>query len=243
MAISSLLSLLSNLSSSILSKLILVGDFNVNYVSSSSSPFFLELKSFADSYSLSQVISDSTHLSHAGTPSIIDLAFIPSTFTSNYLILPRLSSSDHNAILLSVFLPFSLFRPYKPSHRRIWLYNKADINAINTFLSSIPWNSVLTSDLDSSWLTFKSPFLQVMRICIPSKLLPHSPLPPWINRSFISKIHLRQRLFLKAKSSSSPTLIRSYRSLRNSISSLLKKSKASFFRSLSHLLPINSGVL
>ena len=234
MAISSLLSLLSNLSSSILSNLILVGDFNVNYVSSSSSPFFLELKSFADSYSLSQFISDPTHFSHAGTPSIIDLAFIPSTFTSNYLILPPLSCSDHNAILLSVFLPFSLFRPYKPSRRRIWLYNKADINAINTILSSIPWNSVLTSDLDSSWLTFKSVFQQVMRICIPSKLLPHSPLPPWINRSLISKIRLRQRLFLKAKSSSSPTLIRSYCSLRNSISSSLKKSKASFFRSLSH---------
>ena len=46
-------SLLSNLSSSILSNLILVGDFNVNYVSSSSSPLFLELKSLADSYSLS----------------------------------------------------------------------------------------------------------------------------------------------------------------------------------------------
>ena len=237
MAISSLLSLLSNLSSLILSNLILVGDFNVNYVSSSSSPFFLELKSFADSYSLSQVISDPTHFSHAGTPSIIDLAFIPSTFTSNYLILPPLSSSDHNAILLSVFLPFSLFRPYKPSRRRIWLYNKADINAINTFLSCIPWNSVLTSDLDSSWLTFKSLFLQVMRICIPSKLLPHSSLPPWINRSLISKIRLCQRLFLKAKSSSSPTLIRSYLSLRNSISSSLKKSKALFFRSLSHSSP------
>ena len=237
MAISSLLSLLSNLSSSILSNLILVGDFNVNYVSSSSSPFFLELKSFADSYSLSQVISDPTHFSHAGTPSIIDLAFIPSTFTSNYLILPPLSSSDHNAILLSVFLPFSFFRPYKPSRRRIWLYNKADINAINTFLSSIPWNSVLTSDLDLSWLTFKSLFLQVMKICIPSKLLPHSPLPPWINRSLLSKIRLRQCLFLKAKSSSSPTLIRSYRSLHNSISSSLKKSKASFFRSLSHSSP------
>ena len=93
---------------------ILVGDFNVNYVSSSSSPSFLELKSFADSYSLSQVISDPTHFSHAGTPSIIDLAFIPSTFTSNYLILPPLSCSDHNAILLSVFLPFSLFALTNP---------------------------------------------------------------------------------------------------------------------------------
>ena len=110
MAISSLSSLLSNLSSSILSNLILVGDFNVNYISSSSSPLFLELKFLADSYSFSQVISDPTHFSHAGTSSIIDLAFILSTFTSNYL--PSLSSSDHNAILLSVFLPFSIFRPY-----------------------------------------------------------------------------------------------------------------------------------
>ena len=73
-----------------------------------------------------------------------------------------------------------------------------------------------------------------MRIYIPSKLLPLSPIPPWINRTLISKICLRQRLYLKAKSSSSPSLSRSYRSLRNSISSSLKKSKASVFHSLSY---------
>ena len=216
-AIASLSSVLSNLSSSILSNLILVGDFNVNYTSSSTSPLFLELKSLAESYSPSQVISDPTHFSHAGTPSIIDLAFIPSTFHSNHSILPFVS--------------------YKSSRRRIWLYHKADINSINSLLSSIPWNSVLSSDLDSSWLTFKSIFLQVMRIYIPSKLLPISPLPPWINRALISKIRLRQRLYLKAKSSSSPSLSRSYRSLCDSISSSLKKSKASFFHSLSHSSP------
>ena len=132
-------------------------------------------------------------------------------------------------MLLSVFIIFSLFRPYNPSHCHIWLYNKVDINAIHTLLSSIPWNSVLSSNLDLSWLTFKSLFLQVVKICIPSKLLPHSllphsPRPPRINHSLISKIRLRQRLFHKAKSSSSPTLIRSYRSLHNSFP--LKKSKA-----------------
>ena len=76
-----------------------------------------------------------------------------------------------------------------------------------------------------------------MKIYIPSKLLPLSPLPPWINRALISKIRLRQRLYLKAKSSSSPSLSQSYRSLRNSISSSLKKSKASFFHSLSYSSP------
>ena len=93
-AIASLSSVLSNLSSYILSNLILVGDFNVNYTSSSTSPLFLVLKSLAESYSLSQVISDPTHFSHAGTPSIIDLTFIPSTFHSSHSILPPVSSSD-----------------------------------------------------------------------------------------------------------------------------------------------------
>ena len=76
-----------------------------------------------------------------------------------------------------------------------------------------------------------------MKIYIPSKLLPISPLPPWINRALISKIRLRQCLYLKAKSSSSPSLSRSYCSLCNSISSSLKKSKASFFHSLSYSSP------
>ena len=44
----------------------------------------------------------------------------------------------------------------------------------------------------------------------------------------------RQRLYRRAKSTRSPSLLASYRSLRNLILSSLKHSKASFFRSLSH---------
>ena len=77
--ISLLSSILSNLCYSILSNLFLIGDFNVHYSSSSSSSLFLDLKSIAVSYSLCQVITDPTHFSHSGTPSTIDLVFIPST--------------------------------------------------------------------------------------------------------------------------------------------------------------------
>ena len=83
--------------------------------------------------------------------SLISLLFPQHLLLTTSVTLLPLSSSDHNAILLSVFIPFSLFRPYKPSRRHLAL----DINAINTLLSSIQWNSVLSSDLDSSWLTFK----------------------------------------------------------------------------------------
>ena len=103
--LSVLSSTLQNLRHSVLSNLILVGDFNVHYSPSSSSSLYRDLKSIAVSYSLSQVITDPTHFSHSGSPSIIDLVFLPSTFSSNYAILPPVSSSDHN----SLYLPLHLF--------------------------------------------------------------------------------------------------------------------------------------
>ena len=106
-SLSILSSLLSNLRPSILSNLILVDDFNIDFAPSSSSPRFFQLQALADSYSLRQVISDPTHFSHSGTPSTIDLAFIPSTFQSNHVILPPVSTSDHNSILLFVSLELS----------------------------------------------------------------------------------------------------------------------------------------
>ena len=147
-SLSSLSSLLSNLRPS---NLILVGNFNIHFSPSSSSPLFLQLQSLADSYPLYQVISDPTHISHSGTPSTIDLAFIPSIYQSNHVILPPVSTFDHNSILLSVYLPPSSFLPHvKSSSHRIWLYSQADISKIIDLLSSTPWDTLLSSDIDSS---------------------------------------------------------------------------------------------
>ena len=80
-----------------------------------------------------------------------------------------------------------------------------------------------------------------MKIYIPSKLLPLSPLPPWINRALISKIWLWQHLYLKAKSSSSPSLSQ----LPLSTTPFPPHSKIqSLILSLGlTLLPLNSGLL
>ena len=230
--LSVLYSTLQNLRHSVLSNLILVGDFNVHYSPSSSSSLFCDLKSIAVSYSLSQVITDPTHFSHSDSPSIIDLVFLPSTFSSNYAILPPVSSSDHNSILLSVSPPSSFHHSPKPTRRRVWLYSQADLSKINNLLSSTSLD--LSSDIDAFWLSFKSHFLKIMHTCIPSKLLPDSPLPPWINRSLAAKMRTRQRLYRRAISTRSPSHLSSYRSLRNHITSSLKHS---FFHSLSHAAP------
>ena len=102
---------------------------------------------------------------------------------------------------------------------------------------STDWDALLSLDLDHSWSSFKSHFLSIMNTCIPTKLLPLHPLPPWISRSISSKIRKHHRLYQRAKSSSSPTVMASYRSLRNSIRSQLKKDKSTFFSSLSSAPP------
>ena len=123
---------LSNLSSSTLSNLILVGDFNVHYTHDSSSPLFLQLKTFANSYSLYQAFADPTHFSHSGSPSIINLAYIPSTFPSKYHILPLSpppiitpfsSTSPH-------LFPHHLSLPTPPATISDFM-NKAGISKIN----------------------------------------------------------------------------------------------------------------
>ena len=239
--ISSLSSTLSNLRSSILANLILVGDFNVHYTTTSSSNLLYELTSIADTCSLRQIITEPTHYSHTGSPSIIDLVFVPSTFSSTFQILPPVSSSDHNSILFAVSLPRSS-SPNSPKspHRRIWLYNRADVNRINHLLSLTQWESILSSDVNASWYSFKLHFLKIMTTCIPSKLLPRSPLPPWINCLLAAKLRAHQRLYRIAKATSSPSLLSLYRSLRNHISSSIKHP---FCTPCPIVPPLNSGPL
>ena len=231
-------STLSSLPHSIISNLLLVGDFNVDFSSPSlSCPLFNTLQDLKDSFSLSQVITEPTHFSPSGSPSVIDLAFIPSTMSSACCILPPLSTSDHQCILLTVSQPKSCSSQPSTPRRRVWLYKHADIDKMNDLLDSISWDSILSDDLDSSWAAFRSCLLSIAHSCIPSKLLLRYPLPPWIPRPLIAKIRLRQRLFSKAKSLSSPTLFSAYERLHNSITSSLYKAKSSFFSNLSNSPP------
>ena len=97
------------LNPSYLLNLVLVGDFNVNF-SNSISPLFHKVSVLSDSFSLLQIIQKATHYSNSGSPSTIDLVFIPTSFQlCPYSILPPVSSSDHNTILFSLNFLLSQF--------------------------------------------------------------------------------------------------------------------------------------
>ena len=62
----------TSLEPSLTSKSILVGDFNVN-VGNTQDPLFNQVSSLTSLFSLSQIVSQPTHFSPAGSPSIIDV--------------------------------------------------------------------------------------------------------------------------------------------------------------------------
>ena len=95
---------LSALNPSYLLNFILIGDFNVD-VSNYLSPLFHKVSVFSDSFSLHQIIRKATHYSNSGSPSIINLVFIPTSFQ---------------------LCPYSILPPALP--RRVWLYDQVIIS-------------------------------------------------------------------------------------------------------------------
>ena len=68
--------------------LILIGDFNVDYANPS--PLLDKLHTISDLFNLTKIIHQPTHFSHTGTPSTIDLVFVPCSFQpTHYEVLPH----------------------------------------------------------------------------------------------------------------------------------------------------------
>ena len=112
---------LTSLNPSILSNLIILGDFNINFFSTSSSKTKLDVTS--DTFDLKQIVNAPTHFSHTDTPSTIDLVFLPSNIdSSSCSILSPVSFSGNFSILLS--LPTDYVNspsPFPPC--KVWLYH------------------------------------------------------------------------------------------------------------------------
>ena len=232
-ALNTLQTALESLPHSTLLNLVLLGDFNVDYTSPS--PALNQILALSDLFSLDQIVSHPTHFSPSGSPSLIDLVFTSPSFSpSSCNILPPISNSDHRAILFCLPASQVPSPSSSSSFRRVWLYESADFSITSNFLSNIPWSSILSSsDVNCAWLTFKFTFLRIIHLTVPSKLVSSPPYPPWITRSFLSRIKKRNSLFQHAKLSNSPLAWSAYRSFRNSTLSYLRSLKAKFFARLS----------
>ena len=230
-----LFSILCTFSPNVFINLVIVGDFNINYLST---PNYLHdrLSSVMSSFNLLQVVSEPTRIST--TSSLIDFVFVSSPNMVHLCeTIPPLATSDHLGIHL--ILSSKLHKSDLRSHcRKLWRYDQANFDQAIDLLDSIEWDQLLCdSDPDKYWNTLKHLFLQIMDMSIPHTTVKTKKNIPWMTHQIRKAMKKRNTLFrqLKQGRSNNPTIDRArYTMMRNKVVSMLRNSKQEFFNKLNN---------
>ena len=164
---------------------VIVGDFNVD-LSKPHSTSALDLLATFAGYGLHQVVQEPTRLAGC-RHSLLDLVLCTRvSMICDLSINCPLGTSDHNSIAICL----TVDRPQvQRCMRRVWMYQKADFEAINVALeeSLFPKDSISTWSVDQAWTTFESMFLSVIKHFIPCRTVPsRRTQPPWINKEGVA---------------------------------------------------------
>ena len=143
-----LFSTLCNIYLSLPPKILLIGDFNVDFLCSSS--LYYKLLSVVSSFNLTQIVTEPTRISKT-TSTLIDLIFVSSLVEVKLCsTIPPLANADHLGLHLVVATSLRAKKP-KPVTRKIWRYAFADFDQAMELLDAIEWTSTLSYDVDAYW--------------------------------------------------------------------------------------------
>ena len=212
--------------------LVIVGDFNVD-MSTYSHPLFQKVNNIMDTYCLSQMVTQFTHVHHNGTKSIIDLLFVsdPQLVRSCFTI-PPLSNSDHCGLNIELNLKTI---PKASKRRTVWRYCHADWEKAHRLIEGTNWDSLLDpEDINTSWKNWSAKFLEIMQSSIPTTTLPPRRNRPWLTKKLVQAIRRRNALFKEAKATNDFT---KYRQYRNKIVNYLRSAKQAYFGKLNPRKP------
>ena len=147
-----------------------------------------------------QVVPEPTHSSPNGSSSLIDLALVSDVSKlSSCIVIPPLSTSDHNGLQLE--LKWKKGNPIRNKPRKIWRYKFADFEAANTMLETVNWTELLTGDINQTWKAWKRQYMDIMEKCIPQATLPNQRNLPWLNNELTKSMSARNLAYKKAKRS------------------------------------------
>ena len=207
------------------SSFVLIGDFNINFFDSAH-PSFSNLCNILSIFGLTQVVSDHTHIHQGHSYSLIDLVLMsnPSCLSSCQII-PPLSNSDHLGIKLEMQLK-GISKSVRPPRRTIWHYSHADWDKAWEKIQAFNWDSLLSEDINLSWVRWHSNFMSIMEECIPKKALSSRRNLPWLNKDIRSAMRKRNTLLKKTGYSAK------FRSARNRVIGMLHRAKANYFKNL-----------
>ena len=77
--------------------------------------------------------------------------------------------------------------------------------------------------------------MEIMKQCIPQKVLPHLRNLPWLCKSFVQLMRKRNLLFSRAKRTSRKSDLEKYRQTRNRVVAQLREAKSRFLKTINPL--------
>ena len=178
-----------------------VGDFNGHstfwWRDGDTNPEGEKIEELFSSLNLSQLISEPTNFTPGKRPSCIDLI----TTDQPNLVLnsgtrPSLDSKCHHQIVhckISYKIP-----PPPPYERKIWHYDRANVEALKRSMNNYPWLQQLRLNADPNWQvkTFHEVFMNVISNFVPNEIRKITPRdPPWISKSLKTLLRKKNRLF------------------------------------------------
>ena len=192
--------------------IVLVGDFNLPYISwpdnQSTTPinnggcgdgeYLCEL---VGHNFLHQFIEGSTH--RAGNK--LDLLFCNNAEKLSDVL--TFSSEEHNFPTDHQIVEFSIrtkFTRAKPVRRAVFDYNKTDFSELRRALSEAHLDIPFMNNIDECWEQWKDAFLSVVTRFVPTKLVQDTNSPPWIDgevRHLIRKKYTALRHYRRNKTS------------------------------------------
>ena len=192
--------------------ILLVGDFNAKNSdwceTDRTTADGLILQDLLDSFNLTQLCSQPSHLDNDGLPrSLLDLAITnrPDVFKS-ITVHPPLGTSDHLPISLESDFCFKP-APYQPhANSPVWLFHCKSEDRMQDAFDELEWESVFrNNDIDELWHQWCKKFFEDVSKFIP-KAVPLSRKKdkrhqPWFTAFLRSQIVLKNRMYRRAMKS------------------------------------------
>ena len=121
--------------------------------------------------------------------------------------MPPIGKADHDIVYVEYDIKA---KGIQQAPRKIFLYNRADIGGLRDHLARFR-DSFLSSDhshmpVNDMWVSFKSEVLEAIERFIPTNMTKTKYSLPWIDSSIKRLIRKRDKLYFRARRSSSPDI-------------------------------------
>ena len=129
--------------------------------------------------------------------------------------MPPIGKADHDIIHVEYDIKA---KRIQQAPRKIYLYKRADMEGLRAHLARFR-DSFFSSNhshmsVNDMWVSFKSEVLEAVERFIPTKMTKSKFSLPWIDHPIIRLIRKREKLYFRARKSSSPDIENHYKRFR-----------------------------